>query len=93
MAKFVDSAQLKPWLNPAWYPYGKVIINSPASCVTYSIYKKKKKKSNVSSALEAMKTILAFTIIQRMLFPPAHNCDLTHTEIKYLRQCFLSKLQ
>ena len=29
-AKLVDSAQLNPWLNPAWYEYGKVIINSPA---------------------------------------------------------------
>lgn len=34
VAKLVDSAQLKPWLKPAWYPYGKVIINSPASWVT-----------------------------------------------------------
>jgi hypothetical protein len=24
---------LNPWLNPAWYPYGKVIMISPASCV------------------------------------------------------------
>lgn len=31
VAKFVDSAQLNPWLNPAWYPYGNVIIISPAS--------------------------------------------------------------
>jgi hypothetical protein len=28
----VDSAILKPWLKPAWYPRGKVIINSPAWC-------------------------------------------------------------
>jgi hypothetical protein len=41
VAKFVDSAQLNPWLNPAWYPYGKVIMISPASWVIWSTKKKK----------------------------------------------------
>lgn len=35
-AKLVDSAQLKPWLNPEWYPYGKVIMISPSSCTIES---------------------------------------------------------
>jgi len=67
VAKFVDSAQLKPWLNPAWYPYGKVIINSPASCVTYNIKNKQTNKKNQSEqhyksscAAEATKTVFAF---------------------------------
>jgi hypothetical protein len=32
---------LNPWLNPAWYPYGKVIMISPASWVIWSTRKKK----------------------------------------------------
>lgn len=33
VAKFVDSAILNPWLKPAWYPKGKVIMISPWFCV------------------------------------------------------------
>lgn len=49
VAKFVDSAQLNPWLNPAWYPYGKVIMISPASCVIWSTTKKNRKEINSNS--------------------------------------------
>jgi len=29
---FTASAQLKPWLKPAWKAAGKVTMNSPADC-------------------------------------------------------------
>ena len=48
VAKFVDSAQLNPWLNPAWYPYGKVIMISPASWVIWSTRKKKESRQHFS---------------------------------------------
>lgn len=32
-AKFTASAQFRPWLNPAWYAPGKVIMNSPWNTV------------------------------------------------------------
>lgn len=33
VAKLVDSAQFQPWLKPAWYAPGKLIMNSPGSWV------------------------------------------------------------
>jgi len=32
--KLLDSAKLKPWLNPAWYESGNVTMNSPGRCST-----------------------------------------------------------
>ena len=50
VAKFVDSAQLNPWLNPAWYPYGNVIMISPASWVIWSTTKKRESWQHFSNS-------------------------------------------